>query len=733
MRVEETAQGTEVWLTDHEYSELRRASETYREELVLRLGAEVGLRPAEMAQIRPEHVTTYRHENTDHFFLAVPCRGGSDEDGVVRTAYLPDDVEHDLRQFAGARNVADDEQVISVTPRRVQMIVSDVADRAADRTGKETFRRVSSRTLRQYFARRLLADAELHPRIVQSIGGWDRLESLDPFMDDPEPADVAAAFEQSSLWDRSGVTIDSSTFRIAVERAGHAVYVTDTDGVIEYVNPAFEAMTGYSADEALGRTPRILDAGEHEQSVFADLWETITDGDVWEGFLVNRNKDGETFRVHQTVAPIVTDGQVERFVAIASERAAESAVEGSTPALNRLDAVLDRVRATSEGLAVASTREEVVRVLCQRLTDGAPYACAWLGERSGETMRITGCAGASADQFSGVGTGGDAAAAALEDCELTATDDVATDQAFTAWRTHATEAGYDAAATIPVVDGDTVYGVLGLASTDVDGFGERERRLLAHLGEWAGQTITAVEQRKLLLADTAIELELRTTDQESFFVAASREYTGTFTLEGVVPAEEQSLLYFVTLEDAPAEAVLAWAADQPQVSEARLVRDYGDQSLLEFVLAGRDISKALAEQGATIRDLKAADGVQKIVGEVPADADVRTLVDDLTDVFPSTELLTKRERERPAESAPAFRSSLRETLTEKQVAVLQAAYHAGYFEWPRGSTAEELATSMGITSPTLHNHLRRAQQKLLTAFFTDEDQPPDGETPWAEQ
>jgi len=52
--------------------------------------------------------------------------------------------------------------------------------------------------------------------------------------------------------------------------------------------------------------------------------------------------------------------------------------------------------------------------------------------------------------------------------------------------------------------------------------------------------------------------------------------------------------------------------------------------------------------------------------------------------------------------------------------VLQAAYHSGYFEWPRGTTAEELADSLSVSAPTLHNHLRKAQQKLLTAFFADE-------------
>jgi predicted DNA binding protein len=110
---------------------------------------------------------------------------------------------------------------------------------------------------------------------------------------------------------------------------------------------------------------------------------------------------------------------------------------------------------------------------------------------------------------------------------------------------------------------------------------------------------------------------------------------------------------------------------------------------------------------------------------------VRALAGDLSDEFADAELASKRERERAGEPSTAFRASLRESLTDKQAAVLRAAFHAGYFEWPRGSTAEELADAIGVTSPTLHNHLRRAQQKLLGAFF-DDAPTPNADSLWPE-
>jgi PAS domain S-box-containing protein len=105
-------------------------------------------------------------------------------------------------------------------------------------------------------------------------------------------------------------------FREAVEQAGHAVIVTDTDGVIQYVNPAFEELSGYSAAEAIGRTPAINKSGEHGDDFYDDLWETILDGEVWTGEIVNEHKNGERYAIDQTVAPLTDDGEITGFVAI---------------------------------------------------------------------------------------------------------------------------------------------------------------------------------------------------------------------------------------------------------------------------------------------------------------------------------------------------------------------------------------------------------------------------------
>ena len=112
----------------------------------------------------------------------------------------------------------------------------------------------------------------------------------------------------------------SRTFRNLVEQAAHAIYVTDTDGTIEYVNPAFTEHTGYEAEEAIGETPEILSSGEMSDDYFASLWETLRSGEVWEEEIIDRRKDGELYHAHQTIAPVLDDaGAVSRFVAIQTD------------------------------------------------------------------------------------------------------------------------------------------------------------------------------------------------------------------------------------------------------------------------------------------------------------------------------------------------------------------------------------------------------------------------------
>ncbi|MFB6165987.1 MAG: bacterio-opsin activator domain-containing protein [Haloarculaceae archaeon] len=698
-------EGATVELTERTYRALRRATESYREDLVLRLGAEAGLRPAEMARLRLSDVESFVARGREHYFAIVD----SDEaDAERRTAYLPPAVEHDLRRYATTAGVADGERFFSVTPRRLQMLVSEVADRAADRTGIDELGSVSSRTLRRYFARRLLVEEGVDPAVVRAVGGWRRLASLEPYVLEPDRDVIADAFADTSLWAGLGDRLDAEAVARVVDEAALPLVVTDADDVIAYANERFGSVTGTEAGEAVGRPlDRFVADGEWrsprgragDDPTVAAVTLVGADGDGWPARCRVARVDGADGRGRSLV---VFDGAGDATAPLR---------DGTT----RLDGVLDRIAAVRDALATASTREEICRVVARELTDADAYRAAWVAEVTGDGLDVLAAADGDADASPPTAVGG-AVATVVETGATRSTRDVSSGGEFADWRAHADAAGYRAAAVVPIGDDGAVEAVLGVGAATV---GEREPALLAELGAHVGQALTAAEQRKLLLADTTLELTFESDDETAVFAAASRAHDCRVALDGVVPGERGTLLYFVRVADARPEPVIEWATDCEAVADARLLRDRGEEALLELGITGPDPSHCLAHSGATIRDLVAADGTERIVCDVSADADVRALVDDLKTSFPDTELRTKRERERPPEPEPSVRDALRESLTDKQAAVLQAAFHAGYFEWPRGSTAEELADSMGVTSPTLHNHLRRAQQKLLSAFYGD--------------
>lgn len=131
--------------------------------------------------------------------------------------------------------------------------------------------------------------------------------------------DTLAVYLGETL-DRRSHSEELSLFKRAVEEVGHAVMITDSDGSIEYVNPAFEVQTGFSKTEAIGRTPRLLKSGRHDPAFYGRLWDTILRGEEWNEEMVNQRKDGSLYYVNQVISPILNESnEVTHFVSIESE------------------------------------------------------------------------------------------------------------------------------------------------------------------------------------------------------------------------------------------------------------------------------------------------------------------------------------------------------------------------------------------------------------------------------
>ncbi|MCT9098447.1 PAS domain S-box protein [Haloarchaeobius sp. HME9146] len=163
---------------------------------------------------------------------------------------------------------------------------------------------------------------------------WNRV-SIAPVTDADGAVTNFVGFQQD-VTDQHEREAALRRLRAAVEQAGTGVYITDADGTIEYVNPAFEEITGYGASEAVGADPSILMSGEHDDAYFEGLWETVGRGEVWEDEVVNRRKSGEQYTAIQTVAPILDDGEVTGYVAIQNDVSERRLDQQRLEVLNRV-------------------------------------------------------------------------------------------------------------------------------------------------------------------------------------------------------------------------------------------------------------------------------------------------------------------------------------------------------------------------------------------------------------
>jgi PAS domain S-box-containing protein len=126
----------------------------------------------------------------------------------------------------------------------------------------------------------------------------------------------------------------------AVEQSADLVIITDRDGVIEYVNPAFETLTGYSREETIGQTPRMLKSEEQTPEIYRELWQTILSGTVFRGVLANRRKNGEIFFAEKTITPLRdAEGKITHFISNDRDITERRRLEAQLQQAQKMDAI----------------------------------------------------------------------------------------------------------------------------------------------------------------------------------------------------------------------------------------------------------------------------------------------------------------------------------------------------------------------------------------------------------
>ena len=459
------------------------------------------------------------------------------------------------------------------------------------------------------------------------------------------------------------------------------------------------------------------------------------------GILGTHDTERRTFSEHdvnfvQSVAHILSTA-IDRH---AFERRIERQRE-QLDALNDLSGV---IRDLTEAAIAQSTREEVERTVCDRLTDTGIYQFAWVGafSRSVDAVRLTatsGCGPTERDELS-LAEPSSAYAAMVDTAIRTQTVQVrrrADLEESAGDRTDATDAAdtADPAATadappdlfrsppdapdvrsyvaIPIVHVGMVFGVVCVATARPNAFESDERAIIDHLGESIGHMIAGIERKRALMSDEVIELRFQTTDL-STALGLSSSMDGTIEIDTTVELEENTHAAFGTVTDDTIDALEELAHADSQWEQLTITRREGDENTFEAVLTEPPVTSAVAEQGGEVVEARIVDGTVRLGFHLPPGADVRAIRDVVESRYPGIEMATRRQLTR---TEPRFDTVLDAELTDRQRTVLETSYEAGFFEWPRESSGETIAELLDISPSTFHEHLRTAERKLLTTVL----------------
>lgn len=395
--------------------------------------------------------------------------------------------------------------------------------------------------------------------------------------------------------------------------------------------------------------------------------------------------------------------------------------------LNRLNRIGHDI---THAVITTETRAELEQEVCERLVASDAYRFAWLGgvNPGSDDVVPKAAAGAedgylesveiSTDDDEAIGYG--PVGRAIRSSEGQVVNDTASDPSFEPWRDAALERGYRSAAAVPIIHEDLVYGVLVVYAGSERAFTAPVKTILSRIGDVIAHAITAIERRDALVSDAVVELEFRIEGMAEELVELSATESCTIEFEQLVHGDETLLAYGAA--EGVSEDRFRDAVDETDgIEDVRFLSIRRDE--LEFELlspAAISLFDTIATYGGRIKSASIEGGEFRFIVELPRGRDTRQLIELIREQRPDATYLAQRTTERRGPDAASSTSVLEGDLTEKQRAALETAYFAGYFDWPRESTGEEIAERLGISPATFNQHLRTAERKFFDSVLGDQ-------------
>ncbi len=428
----------------------------------------------------------------------------------------------------------------------------------------------------------------------------------------------------------------------------------------------------------------------------------------------------EDVRLAQVLAAN-TEAALERADRERELRERERELRRANDELERLTHLTGIIREVTSALVGATSREGVIDAVCDRLAAAEPYRAAWIGEYdpATESIELRGWDGVGDPPRSPIGVGdGDPptpAGDAIRHGEIRVVDDLLEDRRYGSRRSEALSRGYRTIAAVPIAHRDHRYGVLVVYARG-PAMGERERAVLAELGETVGYALDAITTRLALVSDSRTEVVFGVSDPSLLYVRLAKESGARIDHRGTVVRSDGTDLLFVNASGVEGARLRSVLASDPVVESARIIVEDGEDLLLELSVE-RSFVRQVTDHGGRVRSFSAEDGTGTLTIELPTGSDVRAFADAFTERHPSAELLGRRDLESGLRSRSSRQSEPVGDLTDRQFEILQAAYHAGFFDSPRRHTGTEIAEHLGIDQSTFHRTIRTAQRSVFDALL----------------
>ena len=192
---------------------------------------------------------------------------------------------------------------------------------------------------------------------------------------------------------------------------------------------------------------------------------------------------------------------------------------------------------------------------------------------------------------------------------------------------------------------------------------------------------------------------------------------GAITLDNAVPVGDDEFLVYGTATSDAIDTVTSLVEMLPHW-EAVTVHSEGTPNSFELKLTEPPILSVVASLGGNIEEVIIDDGDYQMTIHLAPNVDVHQVIDAVEKVYPQAEMVRRRQITRSHDDSQRILRHLISDLTDRQHATLDAAYHAGFFEWPRETSGEGVAESMGVAPPTFHQHLRKAERKVFDIVFS---------------